>query len=121
MIAILKPGGKYILALDRTEWKYGKIWVSILTLSIVVGNTSIPLFWQTLNRKGNSTLAEKQAIITRYLEVFGVTDIAYFCADRKARRDWIRQIYGQKESSISIAIESFDAGYRQKREADEMR
>ena len=83
MIAILKPSGKYILALDRTEWKYGKRWVNILTLSIVVGNTSIPLFWQTLNRKGNSTLAEKQAIITRYLEVCGVTDIAYFCADRE--------------------------------------
>ena len=83
MVAILKPSGKYILALDRTEWKYGKIWVNILTLSMVVGNTSIPLFWQTLNRKGNSTLAEKRAIIDRYLEVFGVANIEYFCADRE--------------------------------------
>ena len=83
IIAILKPSGKYILALDRTEWKYGKIWVNILTLSIVVGNTSIPLFWQTLNRKGNSTLAEKQAIIDRYIKEFGVENIEYFCGDRE--------------------------------------
>jgi len=83
MIAILKPQKKYVLALDRTEWKYGKMWVNILTLSIVVGNTSIPLFWQTLNRKGNSTSAEKQAMIDRYLEVFGVASIEYFCADRE--------------------------------------
>ena len=83
MIAILKPSGKYVLALDRTEWKYGKVWVNILTLSVVVGNTAIPLFWQTLNRKGNSTLAEKRAIIDRYVEVFGVENIAYFCADRE--------------------------------------
>jgi Transposase DDE domain len=83
IIAILKPNGKYILALDRTEWKYGKTWVNILTLSIVTGNNSIPLFWQTLNRKGNSTLAEKQAIIDRYLRVFGVENIVYFCADRE--------------------------------------
>ena len=83
IIAILKPSGKYILALDRTEWKYGTVWVNILTLSMVVGNTSIPLFWQTLNRKGNSTLAEKRAIIDRYVEVFGVENIAYFCADRE--------------------------------------
>ena len=83
MIAILKPSGKSILALDRTEWKYGKVWVNILTLSVVVGNTAIPLFWQTLNRKGNSTLAEKRAIIDRYVEVFGVENIAYFCADRE--------------------------------------
>lgn len=83
MIAILKPGGKYILALDRTEWKYGKVWVNILTLSIVIGNTSIPIFWQTLNRKGNSRLAEKRAILDRYLKVFGVKNIEYFCADRE--------------------------------------
>ena len=83
MIAILNPSDKYILALDRTEWKYGKVWVNILTLSIVVGNTSIPLFWQTLNRKGNSTLAEKQAIIDRYIKEFGVEKIEYFCADRE--------------------------------------
>ncbi len=83
IIAICKPQEKYILALDRTEWKYGKIWVNILTLSMVVGNTSIPLFWQTLNRKGNSELAEKRAIIDRYLEVFGVANIEYFCADRE--------------------------------------
>lgn len=83
MIAILKPSGKYVLALDRTEWKYGKVWVNILTLSIVVGNTSIPLFWQTLNRKGNSTLSEKQGIIDRYIKEFGVEKIKYFCADRE--------------------------------------
>ena len=83
IIAILKPSGNYVLALDRTEWKYGKVWVNILTLSIVVGNTSIPLFWQTLSRKGNSTLAEKRAMIDRYLEVFGVARIEYFCADRE--------------------------------------
>ena len=83
LVAILKPSDKYSLALDRTEWKYGKVWVNILTLSIVVGNTSIPLFWQTLNRKGNSTLAEKQAIIDRYIKEFGVEKIEYFCADRE--------------------------------------
>ena len=83
LIAILKPKGKYILALDRTEWKYGKEWVNILTLSIVYENTSIPILWQTLNRKGNSTLAEKEEILNRYLKTFGVKDILYFCADRE--------------------------------------
>lgn len=57
--------------------------VNILTLSIVVGNTSTPLFWQTLNRQGNATLAEKRAIIDRCLKVCGVAKIRYFCADRE--------------------------------------
>lgn len=83
LLAIVKPKGKYILALDRTEWKYGAVWVNILTLSIVCGNTAIPLLWQTLNRKGNSTLAEKKALLERYRHLFGVTEIDYLCADRE--------------------------------------
>lgn len=83
IIAIVKPKGKWILALDRTEWKYGKVWVNILTLSIVYGNTAIPLLWQTLNRKGNSVLKEKEAIIDRFIKLFGVPNIAYLSADRE--------------------------------------
>jgi len=48
MIAILKPGGKYVLAPDRTEWKYGTVWVNVLTLSMVVGNTRDPALWADL-------------------------------------------------------------------------
>ncbi len=83
ILAMVKPDGKYILALDRTEWKYGSIWVNILTLSIVVGNTSIPLFWKTLNRKGNSRLCEKKAILKRFSEEFTIENIEYLCADRE--------------------------------------
>ena len=54
-----------------------------LTLSIVVGNTSIPLFWITLSRKGNSVLAEKKQIIGRYIKVFGIKNIEYLSGDRE--------------------------------------
>ena len=102
IIAIVKPSGKYILALDQTEWKYGKVWVNILTLSIVVGNTSIPLFWQTLNRKGNSSLAEKRAMIDRYVKVFGVKNIAYFCADREF--DGLELVKYLKKKEVSFRL-----------------
>ncbi len=29
ILAMVKPDGKYILALERTEWKYGLVWVNI--------------------------------------------------------------------------------------------
>jgi hypothetical protein len=83
LLALVKPEGKWILALDRTEWKYGKVWVNILTLSIVYGNSAIPLFWQTLNRKGNSTLAEKKALLERFGKICGWEKIAYLSADRE--------------------------------------
>ena len=80
---VVNPAGKYVLALDRTEWRYGKVWVNILTLSIVVGKTSIPIYWQTLNRKGNSTLGERENLINRYLQTFGVEQLEYLTADRE--------------------------------------
>jgi hypothetical protein len=83
VLAMVKPEGKYILALDRTEWKYGSVWINILTLSMVVGNTSIPLFWKTLNRKGNSQLCEKKALLKCFIEAFGIENIEYLCADRE--------------------------------------
>ena len=83
IMAIANPSGKYILALDRTEWRYGKVWVNILTLSIVTGKTSIPIYWQTLNRKGNSTLGERENLINRYVQAFGVEQLEYLTADRE--------------------------------------
>ena len=59
------------------------MWVNILTLSLVCGNTAIPFLWRTLNRKGNSTLADKQTLLGRYLRLFGVAEIDYLCADRE--------------------------------------
>lgn len=83
IIKIIAPTGKHILALDRTEWKYGAVWVNIITLSIVYGNSSFPILWQTLNRRANTTDAERKRIIERYIEVFGVDEIDYLSADRE--------------------------------------
>lgn len=83
ILVVASPCGKYVLAVDRTEWRYGKVWVNILTLSIVVGKTSIPIYWQTLNRKGNSTLGERENLINRYVQTFGVEKLEYLTADRE--------------------------------------
>ena len=29
ILVVASPCGKYVLALDRTEWRYGKVWVNI--------------------------------------------------------------------------------------------
>lgn len=83
VVQIVAPAGKYVLALDRTEWRLGTVWVNIITLSIVVGRHSFPVFWRTLNRKGNTTLAEREQILRHFVEVFGAAGIAYVSADRE--------------------------------------
>ena len=83
IVKIVSPKGKYLLALDRTEWRYAKVWINIVTLSVVWGNSSFPLFWKTLNRRANTTLAEREEIINRYLQVFGAASIKYLSCDRE--------------------------------------
>ncbi len=121
ILAMVKPDGKYVLALDRTEWKYGLVWVNILTLSIVVGNTSIPLFWKTLNRKGNSQLCEKKALLKRFIEAFTIENIEYLCADREFDGvEFVKYLDGEKIPP-ALAGEGFDADHRSARKPDQMR
>lgn len=83
ILQMVNPAGKYILALDRTEWRYGTVWVNIITLSIVYGKSSFPVLWQCLNRRANTTDAERKRIIERFAETFGVETIDYVSADRE--------------------------------------
>ena len=114
IMAVARPAGKYVLALDRTEWRYGTVWVNILTLSIVVGKTSIPIYWQTLNRKGNSTLGEREKLINRYLRTFGVGQLEYLTADREFDSyQFIKYLKDQKVNfrmrvRISMAVSKAD-------------
>ncbi|WP_309714399.1 hypothetical protein [Armatimonas sp.] len=47
-IAALLPKGKWVLALDRTEWKRGKTIVNLLVLSVVVYGCAVPLLGRAL-------------------------------------------------------------------------
>ena len=83
IIKLLDLKGRHILAIDRTLWQFGTTWVNILTLSLVVGNTSVPLFWKVLWHRGNSNLCQKTALLDCYIAVFGVSQVAYLCGDRE--------------------------------------
>lgn len=81
--------GKWLLILDRTNWKWGKTPINILMLSIAYKGISIPLFWAALDLEGNSTTGERVAILKRVLERFGVDKIEAFTADREfVGKEW---------------------------------
>ena len=48
------PDEKWLLCLDRTNWKYGKTNINILVLSAAVEGVSIPLMWTMLDKQDNS-------------------------------------------------------------------
>ena len=44
-------GKKIYLAIDRTNWCWGKLGINIFTLSVICGSVAIPIFWSILPKK----------------------------------------------------------------------
>ncbi len=59
--------GPYVLAMDRTNWQFGKTAVNILTLSVVWQKQAIPVFWMLLPHKGCSCAQDRIDLMERFL------------------------------------------------------
>ena len=75
--------GPWVLSVDRTNWKLGKIEINILMLSLVHGGISFPLLWSVLPKAGASNTKERIAIVERFVAIFGKDKIHYVCGDRE--------------------------------------
>jgi len=81
-----KPAEGYVLSMDRTNWKFGKAHINILTIGIVVGKVSIPLAWSTLpqtTKRGNSNTEQRIELMDKVLKVLSVEDIHSLNMDRE--------------------------------------
>ncbi|MDZ5454672.1 hypothetical protein [Labrys sp. ZIDIC5] len=75
--------GPWLLALDRTSWKFGRRDVNVLMLGVVHNGIAVPVMWDVLDRAGNSTTAHREALLSRFCSVFGAKAIAGLIADRE--------------------------------------
>jgi hypothetical protein len=57
--------------------------VNVLMLAIIRNGIAIPVMWDVLDRAGNSTTAQRSALLSRFCAVFGETAIAGLIADRE--------------------------------------
>jgi hypothetical protein len=95
-------GGKWKLTMDRTNWKWGKSNINILMLGIVYKGTAIPVFWELLDKKGNSDTPERIRMIERFIETFGRDGIEELLCDREfIGKDWFSWL---KREGISFYI-----------------
>ena len=54
---------KLLLSIDRTEWDFGKLQISILCVVVIVGKMGVPLYFEFLdNKSGNSSAANRIAL-----------------------------------------------------------
>jgi hypothetical protein len=83
----------YRLAMDRTNWQFGKIDINVLTLAIVYQGVAFPILISMLDKRGNSNTKERIEIINRYIRLFGKQTIDCLLADREfVGEKWINYL-----------------------------
>lgn len=107
------------LAIDRTNWKLGKVHLNVFMLCIVQGYIGFPLLWialekpekakkgteieenqpktgKKMGKAGNTNAKERIALMSRFVKLFGSRACACLRADREfASRDfllWLEQM-----------------------------
>jgi hypothetical protein len=57
--------GYLLLAIDRTQWQERNVFV----LSLVWGNHALPIYWECLDKKGNSSFKKQKSLLTPVLKL----------------------------------------------------
>jgi hypothetical protein len=96
VVAALSLAAKpWHLAIDRTNWQFGKIDLNLLVLSLAHGDVCIPLFWRVLDKAGNSNTAERIDLMQVFKATFPNQPVASLTGDREfignAWIEWLQQ------------------------------
>ncbi|MFO1349909.1 MAG: IS4 family transposase [Gammaproteobacteria bacterium] len=74
---------RWVLTLDRTNWRLGRVEINLLVLAVQYQQMALPLLWTVLGKAGNSNTAERRTLMERFIGIFGRARIAYLLADRE--------------------------------------
>ena len=74
---------EFRVAVDRTNWDFGRTTINFLVISVVVCGIGIPVVWTQLGKKGNSKTSERVDLLERFLKIVPASQIAVFLADRE--------------------------------------
>lgn len=84
---------KVYIAIDRTNWYWGKAKINVFMLSICYEGIAIPLFWRLLKKAGSTTAKEQIDLLCRFIHTFGKDSIQGVLGDRefpnKALISWL--------------------------------
>lgn len=83
VLHLLPRRAKYLIAIDRTEWHFGRTPINFLVASLVHEGTSFPLVWIVLGKAGSSHSTEQRAILRKLFLVLPPERIEAVLADRE--------------------------------------
>jgi hypothetical protein len=102
VFSLIPKQENYILAIDRTNWKFGDSNINALVLSIHSQNITFPLMLSMLDKRGNSSTKERIDLIERFIQLFGKEKIRFLLADREfVGNNWLGYL---KKENISFYI-----------------
>ena len=105
LLSSFLPQGKWILSMDRTNWKFGRVHINILMLSVAYKGIAIPIVWYLLKKetkRGNSSYKDRIRVMKKFIDIFGVKKIEVLVADREFVGEvWFRWL---KKREIPFAI-----------------
>jgi hypothetical protein len=98
VVDLLGLGGKaWVLAIDRTNWDFGKTTINILMISVAWNGVGIPLIWMLLPTAGNSNTSERTELLDRLRAAFPDMKIAALMGDREFIGDaWMAFLHREK-------------------------
>jgi hypothetical protein len=89
MILFFPQRDNFVLTMDRTNWKFGKININILMLGIAYKSIAFPVMWKLLPKRGNSNTKERIELIEKFIRVIGLEKTKCLTADREfIGTDW---------------------------------
>lgn len=94
----------FYLAIDRTNWYFGKQKINVFMLSAVYEGIAIPLLWTLLPKAGNSCGREQIELLTRFTDLFGKHCIAGVLADREFGSGKLFNWFNQQNIPFYIRI-----------------
>jgi hypothetical protein len=97
MLFLLPARNRFVVVMDRTNWRFGKLDINILTLAIAHNGTAFPVVWTLLPKAGNSNTTERIELLERFLRVVEAKDVEAFLADREfVGHDWFAYLSGKR-------------------------
>ena len=84
VVDLLGLAGKpWVLAIDRTNWDFGKTTINILMISVMWNGMGVPLIWTLLPSAGNSNTRARVCLLNRLQKAFPDLKIASLMGDRE--------------------------------------
>lgn len=105
LIHLAKAQDAVFLVMDRTNWKIAKANINVLFIGLLLpGGVFVPVLWLPLDKRGNSSTAERLVLVNRFLDVWrhlGSSPVTVLADREFIGLEWFVRL---RKSGLSLVI-----------------